>query len=69
MRILLAFDSRRRAILLLAGDKQGAWSKWYRMNVPVADDRYDEHLQTPREEKGGKSDGEDARRPAARAPR
>ena len=44
-RILFAFDPRRRAILLLAGDKQGAWAKWYRKNIPVADDRYDEHLE------------------------
>lgn len=53
VRILFAFDPRRRAILLLAGDKQGAWNKWYRKNVPVADDRYDEHLNKLREEKGG----------------
>ena len=45
VRILFAFDPRRRAILLLAGDKQGAWAKWYRKNIPVADDRYDEHLE------------------------
>lgn len=51
VRILFAFDPRRRAILLLAGDKQGAWSKWYRKNIPVADDRYDEHLETLK--KGG----------------
>jgi hypothetical protein len=46
VRILFAFDPRRRAILLLAGDKQGAWVKWYRKNIPVAEDRYDEHLET-----------------------
>ncbi|MEP6817536.1 MAG: type II toxin-antitoxin system RelE/ParE family toxin [Marmoricola sp.] len=45
VRILFAFDPKRRAILLLAGDKQGAWAKWYRRNIPVADDRYDEHLE------------------------
>lgn len=45
VRILFAFDPRRRAILLLAGDKQGAWAKWYRKYIPVADDRYDEHLE------------------------
>lgn len=53
VRILFAFDPRRRAIMLLAGDKQGAWTKWYRKNVPVADDRYDDHLTRLREEKGG----------------
>ena len=45
VRILFAFDPRRRAILLLAGDKQGVWAKWYRKNIPVADDRYDDHLE------------------------
>jgi hypothetical protein len=58
VRILFAFDPRRRAIMLLAGDKQGTWSKWYRKNIPVADDRYDEHLtrlhDERRDEKGGK---------------
>ena len=52
VRILFAFDPRRRAILLLAGDRQGAWAKWYRRNIPVADDRYDEHLEKLK--KGGK---------------
>ena len=52
LRILFAFDPRRRAILLVAGDKQGAWAKWYRKNLPVADDRYDEHLENLK--KGGK---------------
>ena len=51
VRILFAFDPKRRAILLLAGDKHGAWAKWYRRNIPVADDRYDEHLEQLR--KGG----------------
>ena len=45
VRILFAFDPRRRAILLLAGGKQGVWAKWYRKNIPVADDRYDDHLE------------------------
>lgn len=52
VRMLFAFDPRRRAIMLLAGDKQGAWSKWYRKNVPEADDRYDEHLKTLNDQKG-----------------
>lgn len=50
---MFAFDPKCRAILLLAGDKQGAWAKWYRKNVPVADDRFDEHLKMLREPKGG----------------
>ncbi len=36
VRILFAFDPKRHAIMLLAGDKQGRWDKWYRENIPVA---------------------------------
>lgn len=60
VRILFAFDPKRRAIMILAGDKHGAWQKWYRKNIPIADDRYDEHLKRLKEQKGGKRDGKDA---------
>ena len=53
MRILFAFDPTRRATLRLAGDKQGRWDKWYRKNIPVADDRYDAHLARVKKQKGG----------------
>lgn len=45
VRVLFAFDPRRRAILLVAGDKAGNWQRWYRRNVPVADDLFDDHLE------------------------
>ncbi|WP_427007988.1 type II toxin-antitoxin system RelE/ParE family toxin [Pseudarthrobacter sp. H2] len=32
-------------ILLVAGDKTGNWSKWYKTNIPVADDLFDDHLR------------------------
>ncbi|HWD63418.1 MAG TPA: type II toxin-antitoxin system RelE/ParE family toxin [Humibacter sp.] len=44
IRILFAFDPRRQAILLLAGNKGGNWKRWYRENISVADDLFDEHL-------------------------
>lgn len=44
--MLFAFDRTRRAILLLGGDKSGDWSHWYATNVPIADDRFDEHQAT-----------------------
>ncbi|BCW70806.1 hypothetical protein NicSoilB8_18500 [Arthrobacter sp. NicSoilB8] len=28
----------RSPILLVAGDKAGNWTKWYKTNIPVADD-------------------------------
>jgi len=45
LRILFAFDPQRKAILLIAGDKSGNWKKWYRDNIPIADDRFDDHLK------------------------
>ena len=44
LRVLFAFDPERRAILLVAGDKAGNWRKWCTVNVPIADDRFTEHL-------------------------
>ncbi|MQA25105.1 MAG: addiction module toxin RelE [Micromonosporaceae bacterium] len=44
VRILFAFDPRRSAILLVAGDKSGGWKGWYDTQVPVADARYAAHL-------------------------
>lgn len=42
-RVLYAFDPRRTAILLLAGDKTGD-DRFYERMVPIADRLYDEHL-------------------------
>ncbi|GAA1725002.1 hypothetical protein GCM10009710_02200 [Aeromicrobium alkaliterrae] len=50
MRILFAFDHRRRAILLVAGDKAGRWKRWYDDSVPLADQRFDEWQATNHEE-------------------
>lgn len=44
IRILFAFDPKRRAILLIAGDKAGRWKQWCDVNIPIADDRFDEWL-------------------------
>lgn len=44
-RTLYAFDPRRAAILLMAGDKTGQ-DRWYEENVPKADKLYDDHLAT-----------------------
>ncbi|WP_243410208.1 type II toxin-antitoxin system RelE/ParE family toxin [Ancrocorticia populi] len=39
------FDPARQAILLIAGDKSNNWQKWYRRNIPLADNLFDEHLK------------------------
>lgn len=50
LRILFAFDPRRHAILLIGGDKTGRWRAWYDEMIPWADDLYELHLRTLREE-------------------
>jgi hypothetical protein len=43
-RILFTFDSRRRAILLVGGNK-GEDKRWYERNIPIADERFERHQQ------------------------
>ncbi len=50
IRILFIFDPQRRAVLLVAGDKAGAWARWYRDAIKLAEDRYARFLATPPEE-------------------
>ena len=42
--VLFAFDPRREAIFLVAGDKAGNWDGWYREAIPLADERFTQHL-------------------------
>lgn len=44
IRMLFVFDPLRQAIVLVAGDKSGDWNRWYRRNIPVAEDRYRQWL-------------------------
>lgn len=44
-RVAFAFDPKRKAILLVAGDKSGTSEKrFYRKLIQCADDRFDVHL-------------------------
>ena len=44
-RVAFAFDKKRKAILLVAGDKSGGSEKrFYRELIRKADDRFDAHL-------------------------
>ena len=51
IRILFAFDPKRQAVLLLAGDKSRArsskakWNGWYAINVPKAEQIYRRHMR------------------------
>ena len=42
-RILFAFDPDRAAILLVGGNKGGS-DRWYKTNLPIADERFQNHL-------------------------
>ena len=44
VRVLFAFDPWRRAVLLVAGDKAGNWTRWYEQQIPMAEQRYRTHL-------------------------
>jgi hypothetical protein len=44
IRLLFAFAPRREAIFLVAGDKAGNWDGWYREAIPLADERFAQHL-------------------------
>jgi hypothetical protein len=50
LRVLFMFDPRRQVILLLGGDKSGAWNTWYLEAVPVADELYNIYLDELRME-------------------
>jgi hypothetical protein len=43
IRVLFAFDPARSALLLLGGDKAGNWQRWYRQNIPIAEQLYLEY--------------------------
>ena len=49
IRVFYAFDPRRAAILLIAGDKTGD-DRFYARLIPIADRLYDEHIETLRRE-------------------
>ena len=44
IRLLFAFDPKRKAVVLVGGDKVDQWQRWYIKNIPVADKRLDEYL-------------------------
>ncbi len=51
-RVAFAFDTKRKAILLIAGDKSGGSEKrFYRELIRKADERFSAHLQRLKERK------------------
>ncbi len=55
-RVAFAFDPKRTAILLVAGDKSGTSEKrFYKQLIKRADERFDAHLERLKGKKRGKS--------------
>ncbi|MBC8991657.1 type II toxin-antitoxin system RelE/ParE family toxin [Micromonospora chalcea] len=50
IRILFVFDPWLSAVLLVAGDKSGQWTRWYRDAIPEAEQLYDTYLKERQEE-------------------
>jgi hypothetical protein len=48
IRVLFVFDPWSQAILLVAGNKAGDWSRWYRTAIPVAEGAYETWLAEER---------------------
>lgn len=43
-RVLFAFDPKRQAIVLVGGNKRGD-KRWYKKNIPIAEERYRRHVE------------------------
>lgn len=52
IRLLFVFDVEREAVILVAGDKAGQWNRWYRENIPIAEQRFEQHLVERKNEEG-----------------
>jgi len=50
-RVLFVFDPKRRAILLVGGNKRGD-ERWYKKNIPLAEERYKRHVAELERENG-----------------
>ena len=57
IRILFIFDPVRQAVLLVGGDKNGQWKRWYANNIPLADARYTQWLHDQKEIEEANHDG------------
>ena len=53
IRILFAFDPWRSAILLVAGNKEGKWNRWYAGAIPRAEQLYEIYLKERAKEESG----------------
>jgi hypothetical protein len=50
IRILFRFDPRQTGILLIGGNKEGLWDRWYKRMIPEAEKLYQTYLEDLRKE-------------------
>jgi hypothetical protein len=48
IRVIFVFDPWSQAVLLVAGNKAGNWTRWYEENIPVAESLYGQWLVVER---------------------
>lgn len=53
IRVLFVFDPWSQAVLLVAGNKAGDWSRWYRTAIPAAEVAYESWLALERKRREG----------------
>jgi hypothetical protein len=53
IRVLFVFDPWSQAVLLVAGNKAGDWSRWYKIAIPTAEAAYAEWLAYERKRREG----------------
>ncbi|ABD09776.1 hypothetical protein ThrDRAFT_01403 [Frankia casuarinae] len=53
IRVIFVFDPWSQAVLLVAGNKAGDWSHWYRAAIPAAEVVYDGWLAVERKRREG----------------
>jgi hypothetical protein len=53
IRVLFVFDPWSQAVLLVAGNKAGDWSRWYKTAIPIAESAYESWLAYERKRRQG----------------
>jgi hypothetical protein len=53
IRVLFVFDPWSQAVLLVAGNKAGDWTRWYRTAIPIAETAYESWLAAERKRREG----------------
>ena len=53
IRVLFVFDPWSQAVLLVAGNKAGDWTRWYETAIPVAEAAYETWLAVERKRREG----------------